>query len=64
MYVNSGSVYNYAVYILKTFANNFNFIWIFTYSHLSSPLVETKHKVCAKQVDENKFNCFVVFKCS
>ena len=29
--------------------NNFDFIWIFSYSHLSSPLVETKHwncKVC------------------
>ena len=26
-----------------TFANNFDFIWIFSYSHLSSPLVVTKH---------------------
>ena len=26
-----------------TFANNFDFIWIFSYSHLFSPYVVTKH---------------------
>jgi len=26
-----------------TFANNFDGIWIFSYSHLSRPYVDTKH---------------------
>ena len=30
----------------STFATNFVFIWIFSYSHLSSPLVVTKHQNC------------------
>ena len=37
------SIFRKMILNKPTFANNFDFIWIFSYSHSLSPLVVTKH---------------------